>query len=83
MAYYISKLNSVDGKVEQVAQVVKRLSDVNGFHHDGEVVAVFKSRRDFTERWNYKTYEVKSEKLVPVERFEIPKQIGSLLFNNL
>lgn len=82
MAYYISRLDPVDGAVAPVAQVVKRLRDANGFQLDGEVVAVFKNRRDFIERWNYKTYEVQDEKLVPVERFDIPKQIGSLFFSS-
>jgi hypothetical protein len=79
VAYYISKLDPVDGSVDPIARVVKRLCDSN-HTADGQVYAVFKNRRDFTEKWLYKTYESQDGKLKPVTRHDIPKQIGGLFF---
>lgn len=80
MAYYISRLDPVDGSLAPVARVLKRIGDYKGLEIEGEVFAVFKNRRDFVERWNYKTYEVHGGKLKAVTRHDIPKQIGRRLF---
>lgn len=80
MAYYISRLDPVDGSIANVARVQKRLSDYTGLEIEGEVFAVFKNRRDFVERWNYKTYEAHGGKLKAVPRPDIPKQLGRVLF---
>jgi len=77
MAYYISKLDPIDGSVSPFARVVKRLCDAKHLADD-EVCAVFKNRRDFSEKWIYKTYVSQNGKLKPVTRHDIPKQIGNL-----
>ena len=79
MAYYISTIDPADGSVAPIARVVKRLGDAK-HTADGQVYAVFKNRKDFTEKWRYKTYESQGGKLKPMTRHYIPKQIGGLLF---